>query len=71
MSLFANIEFNNEIASPFSPQEFIKKYVFGDSGKVYHSYYDKEKNKDVYEVFATHGRPIKLMTITITNMEQK
>ena len=71
MSVFANIEFRNEIASPLSPCEFIRYYVFGDRGKVFHIGYNKESETDTYEVYNSVGRPIKVMTIIIKNIEQK
>lgn len=69
--LTCKIEFDNNIASPLSPREFIEHYVFGDRVKFIS--YNKKTKTAVYNVISPAvdiWPETKIMTIRMKNLNQ-
>lgn len=66
----ANIEFDNKIASPLSPIEFINRKIFNQDVKFID--YDEKSKTAIFALFSNFPSDEQrlIMTIKIKNMEQ-
>lgn len=63
------IEFDNDIASPMSPEQFIRHYVFRDN--VHLMKVDDDNTFAEYHVYGVKDGDTKVMTIRMKNIRQE